>query len=119
MSSPRPLTSTPAIVDAQTVRVVLSGDLSYESGDGLLSTVDAAFAGWQVRHLHLDCADVGFCDSYGLATLLAVQRRAVAAGVTLVLDNRPAGLDRLLHRTNTFHHLTGGARSERREQSDH
>ncbi|GAA3463998.1 STAS domain-containing protein [Saccharothrix longispora] len=119
MSSPRPLTSTPATVDPHTVRVVLSGDLSYDNGDDLVRVVDTAFAGGEVRHLHLDCADVGFCDSYGLATLLSVQRRATAAGVVLSLDNRPATLERLLRRTNTLHHLTAGARSERRERSDH
>ena len=57
------------------------------------------------------------CDSHGLSMLLAAHRRATSAGASLHLVQRPAFLDRLLHRTNTHVHLTS-TRAARMDQAD-
>ncbi|MFI9012311.1 STAS domain-containing protein [Actinosynnema sp. NPDC053489] len=113
--NPHPLTCTPAIVDAHTARVVLSGDIVYANGDRLLELVTELLTEHGVRSVRLDCAGVAFCDSYGLSTLLLLRRQVTAAGAELLLENRQPGLDRLLRRTNTFHHLTATDEREREE----
>ncbi|MFD1146065.1 STAS domain-containing protein [Saccharothrix hoggarensis] len=113
--NPQPLNCTLAIVDAHTARIALSGDIVYDNGDRLLDVVDELFARHGVRTVRLDCGGVGFCDSYGLSTLLAAHRRVTAAGARLVLDNRRPALDRLMRRTRTFHHLTGAVERQREE----
>lgn len=66
-----------------------------------------------VRDVHLDCAEIDFCDSSGLSALILVHRRVIAAGARLHLDNRRPALDRLLELTGTMAHLTGQARDSR------
>ncbi|MFE2755934.1 STAS domain-containing protein [Actinosynnema sp. NPDC059335] len=107
--SPRSLTCTVVVLDERTTRVVLTGDLVHATADELLRLVDDLLARGGLGELRLGCAGIGFCDSYGLSTLLAVHRQATGAGVGLRLEDRPASLDRLLRRTNTLDHLTGGA----------
>lgn len=85
----------------------IEGDLDYDTADELLDCVDR----WLPRahpdgNLVLDCAKVGFCDSYGLSTLLMIRRRLHGAGVHLHLDNRSPSLERLLTLTHTLKHLT-------------
>ncbi|OBH82964.1 STAS domain-containing protein [Mycobacterium scrofulaceum] len=86
--------------------VRVSGDLVYETVDAM---VDAAVRvlGQQpaLTHLHLDLAELAFCDSAGLSGLLLVHRRSAQAGVLLHLDHRPRFLDRILDLTGTFEHL--------------
>ncbi|MBB5958055.1 anti-anti-sigma factor [Saccharothrix tamanrassetensis] len=118
MSSPHQLTCTLAIVDAHTARIVVSGEIVFDSGDRLLGVVADLLADHPVRRLRLDCGEVTFCDSYGLGTLLAVHRRLDAVGGVLHLENRPAALDRLLRRTNTYNHLTRSVEPEREHQLD-
>ncbi|MFE6751793.1 STAS domain-containing protein [Kitasatospora purpeofusca] len=89
-----------------TVTLPVEGDLDHESCDTLLATTTAAMstqpAGGVVR---LDCTAMTMCDSMGLSTLLQIRRRTDAAGILLLIDHRPAVLDRLLHLTGTFDHL--------------
>ncbi|MEU4746186.1 STAS domain-containing protein [Actinosynnema sp. NPDC023658] len=113
--NPQALQCTLAIDDAHTARIVLSGDIVFENAEELLALVRDLLARDGVRRLRLDCAGVDFCDSYGLSTLLWVHREVTTAGGELVLENRGSFLDRLMRRTNTFHHLTGSAGQERRE----
>lgn len=86
--------------------VRVSGDLVYETVDAI---IDAAVRvlGQQpaLAHLHLDLAELAFCDSAGLSGLLLVHRRSAQAGVLLHLDHRPRFLDRILDLTGTFEHL--------------
>ncbi|GAA3839647.1 STAS domain-containing protein [Saccharothrix violaceirubra] len=96
------LTTTFALA---TVHVVLAGDLAYDTADALLGEVTTALGADGVREVRLDCADVTFCDSYGLATLLMVHRRVTEADLVLHLENRPAPIARLLLRTNTHPHF--------------
>ncbi|BBF99426.1 MULTISPECIES: STAS domain-containing protein [Pseudonocardia] len=101
------------------VRVALSGDLDYETSDELAATADAALqAAVDPHELRLDCSELGFCDSYGLAALLMLRRRTAAAGIALHLDHRGNALDRLLHMTSTWEHLTGERPADRAKQLD-
>jgi anti-anti-sigma regulatory factor len=63
--------------------------------------------------VHLDCAEIDFCDSSGLSALILVHRRVTAAGARPHLDNRRAPLNRLLELTGTMAHLTGRTRDSR------
>ncbi|MER7950594.1 STAS domain-containing protein [Streptomyces sp. NPDC096079] len=86
----------------------LAGDLAWDSADELLEAVRAHLdTTTGPSDIRLDCARMALCDSMGLSTLLALHRRAAAAGVRLHLDHRPASLDRLLVLTGTYEHLTG------------
>ncbi|TQM79428.1 anti-anti-sigma factor [Saccharothrix saharensis] len=113
--NPQALQCTLAVLDAHTARIVLSGDIVYDNGDQLLVMVDELLTVHGVRAIRLDCGGIGFCDSYGLSTLLAVRRRVAAAGAQLELDNRRPSLDRLMRRTHTFQHLTGTVARQREE----
>jgi anti-anti-sigma factor len=91
--------------------VAVDGVLDYDTSDALVDAVTDRLAcpgegpgPWQ--DLRLDCAGLTWIDSSGLAALLMIRRRAGTASVTVHLDNRPAFLDRLLHLTDTFAHLT-------------
>ncbi|EWC62581.1 anti-sigma-factor antagonist [Actinokineospora spheciospongiae] len=103
--TPRPLTTSWTAPDRDSVRVRLDGDLDFDTADTLLREVIARLP--TVRALHLDMSTLGFCDSYGLSTLLMIRRHVDAADACLHLENRPAGLDRILRITNTLNHLTG------------
>ena len=71
-----------------------------------------------LRELRIDCAGIGYCDSYGLSSLLMIRRRTRAAGVELHLDNRVGALERLLRVTNTLEHLTGADGPAREQRLD-
>ncbi|MEE1930502.1 STAS domain-containing protein [Streptomyces sp. TRM 70351] len=118
--APRPLQLTPRPLDAGTLRIALGGDLDYDSADHLTDVVTRQLAvhGGAVRHLRLDCAELGTCDSMGLAALLMVHRRTTEAGVLLHLDRRPPSLERLLTITGTLGHLVGGAERAGPSQED-
>jgi anti-anti-sigma factor len=66
-----------------------------------------------VRDVHLDCAEIDFCDSSGLSALILVHHRVTAAGARPHLDNRRPPLNRLLELTGTMAHLTGRTRDSR------
>ncbi|WP_424185342.1 STAS domain-containing protein [Actinokineospora sp. G85] len=105
MTTARPLTTTWTTPDEHTAKVVVEGDLDFDTADALLREVAERLPG--PRALRLDLAGLGFCDSYGLSVLLMVRRRVEAVGTCLHLDNRPGSLERLLVVTNTLDHLTG------------
>ena len=99
--------------------VALTGDLDYDTSDELADAADAALQAVADPHeLRLDCAGLGFCDSYGLSALLMLRRRSAAAGIALRLDNRGRALDRLLRITSTWEHLTGEHPADRAERHD-
>jgi anti-anti-sigma factor len=114
----RALTCTLGIANAHAVRITVCGDLDYDTSQSLLDLVTTVLADNPDRRVHLDCAELGFCDSYGLAMLLMVHRRVTAAGTTLHLDNRTGGLNRLLELTGTLLTLVGSADADVRRQSD-
>ncbi|BBX19591.1 anti-anti-sigma factor [Mycolicibacterium duvalii] len=92
---------------APAARVQVAGDLAYGSTAALTDTVtelcrDTA----DLDRLHLDFADLTFCDSAGLSALLQIHRRLCLAGIGLQLDHRPAHLERILDVTGLLDYLT-------------
>ncbi|MGE2836217.1 STAS domain-containing protein [Mycobacterium sp. SMC-4] len=98
------VTVTSASPDA---RIRVAGDLTYGSTAALVDTItslcDARAA---VSGVHLDFADLTFCDSAGLSALLLIHRRASAAGIPLHFHHRPDHLNRILDITGLLDHLT-------------
>ena len=87
--------------------VRLAGDLDYVTTQYVVKTVSRLLVEQPaLRHLHLDCAMLTFCDSAGLSGLLQIHRRLSNAGVQLHLDDRPPHLERILTITGTLEHLT-------------
>ncbi|TDQ00716.1 STAS domain-containing protein [Labedaea rhizosphaerae] len=108
MTDHRSLTCTWHSPHTEAGRLRLDGELDYGSGDVLLSAVGQWLSATaEVRELRIDCAELRFCDSWGLSVLLTVHRLVTSRGARLSLDNRNDALDRLLTRTNTLDHLTG------------
>ncbi|MGW1966553.1 STAS domain-containing protein [Streptomyces sp. NPDC001935] len=98
------LTTAPA--QGEAIHVEVHGFLDYDSADHFLaSTTRHLTVNPRLRHLHLDCTALSGIDSMGLAMLLMLHRRAVAARVTLHLDNRTPTLQRMLDITGTLDHL--------------
>lgn len=103
----------------QSARIHVAGDLDYGSTGLLLDNVSellAEPAGWQ--DLHLDFAELAFCDSAGLSTLVVIHRRVTAAGLRLHLDQRPAQLERILRVTGLLEFLTTRPASLSSDESD-
>jgi len=87
--------------------VRLAGDLDYVTTGQVVEAVSRLLVEQPaLRHLHLDCAMLTFCDSAGLSGLLQIHRRVSRAGVQLHLDVRPPHLERILQITGTLEHLT-------------
>ena len=112
--APEYLTCTTVLVDDTTACVVPSGDLTHDNGGLLRDVVVDLIATHRPARLHVDCSGLAFCDSFGLSVLLGARRAADEATTTLLLDNRPPWLDRLLQRTGTYHHLVTDDVGERR-----
>jgi len=74
----------------------LTGEIDLSTTDQLRSAVEEALAATPAQPIVLDFSGVTFCDSQGLSTLLALSRRATAAGTTLALVNVGDFLVRLL-----------------------
>jgi anti-anti-sigma factor len=75
----------------------ICGDLDDDSAEVLVDRAARCVSTRpDLRDLHLDCAQLRFCDSSGLSALLMVHRTADAAGVDLHLDHVPPLLERLL-----------------------
>lgn len=107
MTGPGVLTLSWSRPEEGTATVGMTGDLDHATADRLLAEVTAEAAVPGTERIVLDCAELVFCDSHGLAVLLMIRRRTTAAGVDLALDDRPARLDRLLAITGTAELLTG------------
>ncbi|MBB1151856.1 STAS domain-containing protein [Amycolatopsis dendrobii] len=107
MTPPSPLACTWTTPRPRTVRLTVRGELDYDSQHLLVRTAREMLAAHpECRSVRLDCGELGFCDSSGLAGLLMVSRLVRSAGASLYLDNRSAELDRLLRRTNLLDHFT-------------
>ncbi|HEY3482218.1 MAG TPA: STAS domain-containing protein [Streptomyces sp.] len=86
--------------DTGTAHLRIAGELDFDAGDELISlTVRCLDAHPGLRDLHLDCAELRFCDSTGIAALLMVHRHATAHSTRLHLDNLPPFLERVLTTT--------------------
>lgn len=113
------LTMTLTRRDPHTLRVRLSGDLDYVTSDRFLKTVLPPLEDEpDLTDLELDCAELGLCDSAGLAALLQLRRHALTASVGLHLDNRTERLNHLLELTGTLTYLTGRP-ADRAREADH
>lgn len=98
---PRPTAGPP-----RTATVPVEGELDHESCGELLRAVAAHLAARPlVDVVRVDCGDMSLCDSTGLSALLQVRRDVDAAGRRLLLDRRPAHLERLLRLTGTADYL--------------
>ncbi|WP_328904104.1 STAS domain-containing protein [Streptomyces sp. NBC_00441] len=97
-----------------TTRLRLAGVLDYDTSDafgaGATACVDADPAPAELR---LDCAGLRLCDSMGLAALLMIHRRTVARGITLLLDDPPPSMERMLRITGTRHLFAPGIEGAR------
>ncbi|MFJ1755500.1 STAS domain-containing protein [Kitasatospora sp. NPDC088134] len=103
---PRPATTLAAAITTVTVRI--DGELDHESCEDLLRDVAGRLAADPAAGaVRLDCGGMTLCDSMGLSALLQLRRDTAAAGLLLLLDHRPAHLDRLLRLTGTTAHLLG------------
>lgn len=119
MSDPQELSLARSRPEPGSACLALHGALDHATADALTAAVREVLRDADgVRELRLDCDGLRFCDSSGLSALLMVRRWAGAAGIALHLDNRGAGLDRLLRVTHTLAHLTGAAGGAREEQLD-
>ncbi len=85
-------------VIAHGTRLRLHGDLDLDTAPVFLDVVAARLTECSqhaVTALQIDCADLDFCDSSGLAALIMAHQRAEAAGVRLDLAAQPEHLRRL------------------------
>lgn len=90
----------------RSVSVRITGDLDYETIDGLVDVASQLLAREdELSDLHLDFSETAFLDSAALSGLLLLRRRTTQAGIELHLDNRPAFLDRVLQVTGLFDHF--------------
>ncbi|WP_436776332.1 STAS domain-containing protein [Yinghuangia sp. YIM S09857] len=101
---PTPL-RTAADVDADRTVVRVAGEVDHETSlqvrDALEAALDAALDGaTRVPWLHVDLAEVTFCDSAGLNVLLIARRRALENDLRFTL-NPSARVLQLLNLTGT------------------
>lgn len=85
--------------DTATPMAILSieGDLDYLTNDSAIEAVRRLLEqSPTVAELHLDCANLTFCDSAGLSALLVMHDQATSRGVRFEVTHRPAHLERLL-----------------------
>lgn len=66
------------------VSLALAGDLDLSTRPDLLAAVDKVR---DAAAVHLDCADLRFCDATGVSALIEARDRARAAGMDLTLVN--------------------------------
>ncbi|MCE0766896.1 STAS domain-containing protein [Pseudonocardia kujensis] len=119
MTAGERLTCTWAVVGRRTGRLTIVGDLDHDQADEINRVLAEGLAAHHgLRAVHLDCAEVAFCDSYGLAALLMAHRHIRAVGARLHLDNLQPGLSRLLELTHTLEFLTAEAAPSRAEKFD-
>jgi len=106
-SYPRPEFTITVHTHRDATHLRLIGELEYDTSAELLNTVKRPLAEHdRLRHLHLDCAQLTFCDTIGLAALLGVRQNTETAGVNLHLDRASDTLRHLLELTGTLEYLT-------------
>ncbi|MEV1048722.1 STAS domain-containing protein [Streptomyces sp. NPDC049916] len=99
--------------DDNRLRLELRGELDHYTSPQLLGEAVAALAErGRAQTLSIDCHGLTFIDSVGLSALLEIHRDAARADVTAHLTNVGPQLERLLHLTGTYTHLTGAAEQE-------
>ncbi|MEV7872421.1 STAS domain-containing protein [Streptomyces sp. NPDC088124] len=109
---PEPLAVVVTTPAADTVEVRLDGEMDYETSYEVIDTVRQLLRVHRgVARLELHCGGLTMCDSMGLSALLMIRRLAESDGVRLVLTERRAALDRVLHVTGTLDHLSGTERN--------
>ncbi|MFD5746542.1 STAS domain-containing protein [Streptomyces sp. NPDC127033] len=109
---PEPLAVVVTTPAADTVVVRLDGEMDYETSYEVIDTVRQLLRTHRgVARLELHCGGLTMCDSMGLSALLMIRRLAESDGVRLVLTERRAALDRVLHVTGTLDHLSGTERN--------
>ncbi|MEU8096421.1 STAS domain-containing protein [Streptomyces rubiginosohelvolus] len=110
-TSSDPRTPAPAHrYEADHLHLSLLGDLDRDTSHEVLSTAAAVLANrGRTQNLSIDCHRLDFVDSLGLAALLEIHRDAALLGVAVRLTRTRARLERLLHLTGTYTHLTGRA----------
>ncbi|MFJ9060031.1 STAS domain-containing protein [Streptomyces sp. NPDC102409] len=75
----------------------LAGDLDHNTGDTVVEQAERCLTEHPgLCDLRLDCADLTFCDSVGISSLLMIHRKTTAHSVRLHLDSQPPFLRRLL-----------------------
>ncbi|MEV8637123.1 STAS domain-containing protein [Streptosporangium sp. NPDC051023] len=67
---------------SDTVLLVLTGDLDYDTAAELFTQAQGLFPG-DVRHLHLDLSGLNFVDSSGVAALINVYNAAHEHGAVM------------------------------------
>ncbi|MEU7321148.1 STAS domain-containing protein [Streptomyces griseoviridis] len=74
----------------------LRGELDHHSAVQLAEAADAALAGPRLQPLLvIDCADLDFCDSTGISTLVTIHQRLSARGGVLRLAAVPGSVARV------------------------
>ncbi|MFJ9606176.1 STAS domain-containing protein [Kitasatospora sp. NPDC101176] len=105
-ATPEPVPDVLTPEPSATLTVEVEGDLDHETCDALLTDVTTGLSARpSVTTVHLDCSAMTMCDSMGLSTLLQIRRHTDAAGLSLLIEPRPALLDRVLQLTGTTDYL--------------
>jgi anti-sigma B factor antagonist len=78
--------------------VKVAGELDHDTAPHLLHTFAEALAE-HTGTIVVDCADIAFCDSSGLNTILRARRSAVGQGRALMLAAPSRAMTRLLRLT--------------------
>ena len=85
--------------------MTLAGEIDIGTAPRLTAAVEGALKAQPLR-VTLDMAQVTFCDSQGLGTLVVLNRTATKSRSVLVLDNLTDFLDRLLRVTGLHQAFT-------------
>lgn len=109
----------PADANPHAATLHVTGDLDYVTIEPVLDAVRTLLRDRPgLQALHLDCAELDFCDSAGLSGLLAMHDMTEVEEVLLHLDNRPSQLDRLLDLTGTSDYLLRDGSDAKAEADD-
>lgn len=96
MTAPIPFSVRSSSADADTVVLLLRGDLDLATLTDLQAAADDALAEHPAATLVLDAAELRFVDSSGIRVVLALHTQRAAAGARLVLRTPPPAVRRVL-----------------------
>lgn len=91
-------------VRGRTACLVLAGDLDLSTRGDLLMSVEKVR---DAEAIHIDCADLRFCDATGVSALIEAREKVRAAGMELTLVNVRGLPWRVLTICEVFALLTG------------